>query len=81
MKVNQTWFCRELGKDGWVSVSVFTSQPCGTMIVVSRNIHPFLVDEHPETFAETIGEMSEVMGRVSALPLPASRARAFGGAA
>jgi len=79
MNHNQSWYCRDFGEDGWVFVGVDLVLPDGALIGMRRAIHPFNVDQDPVLLANTVAEMSEIMGRLSAPPHPTSRACAFGG--
>ncbi len=78
MVTTQSWHCREFGDDGWVFVAVDQMQPCGTMIGMRRAVHPFFIDQNPALLGQTIAEMTELMGRLTAPEHPASRACAFG---
>ena len=75
------WFCRELGTSGWLMLAadldLSAPDEPENMLGHRRSFHPFQLDEDPEALARVLGEMSEVMGRVSAPPL-SSRACAFG---
>lgn len=77
------WFCQQIGVDGWLLIAVDQdlTQPNEpeNMFGHRRAFHPFQLDEDPQALAKAIGEMSEVMGRVSAPTQPVSRACAFGG--
>lgn len=79
------WSCCEIGVHGVVMIGADLDmsgpdQP-EALLGYRRAIHPFELDECPQALEMAIAEMSEVMERASAFPLPASRARAFGGAA
>lgn len=78
MNHKQTWHCREFGEDGWVFVALDLMQPCGTMVGMRRAVHPFFIDQNPGLLAKTIGEMTELMGQLTAPAQPESRACAFG---
>lgn len=72
------WYCQKVGIAGDIAIRADLELSTGTL-GYARYIHPFQVDEQPETLAEAIREMTEVMGRMKALSLPESRACAFGG--
>ncbi|MBF6037242.1 hypothetical protein H8F21_22145 [Pseudomonas sp. P66] len=75
------WFCRKIGEDGVIVICA--DQIVGEGLMGYRqSIHPLQLDNVRDPrgcFMSVIAEMSEIMGRVSAQPQPASRACAFGG--
>ena len=76
-----TWFAQEIGVDGWLLLAVDLDltrhgEP-ENMIGHRRAFHPFQLDENPLALALAIEEMTEIMGRLSAPTLSASRACAF----
>lgn len=76
------WHCTEVGVDGWLLIAADQDltgpNDPESMFGFRRAFHPFQLDEDPQALAKAVLEMSEVMGRASAFPLPASRACAFG---
>lgn len=75
------WFCQEIGIDGWLLIAVDQdlsgpNEP-ESMFGHRRAFHPFQLDEDPQALEKALGEMSDVMGRVSAPTQPVSRACAF----
>lgn len=75
------WSCREI-QDGWVmlAVDVYLADDNSpeAMAGLRYAVHPFQIDENPESFWLIISEMQQRAAAV-AQPLPASRACAFGG--
>lgn len=74
------WYCQKVGIDGAIAVRVDMNLSSGTL-GYAQYIHPFQLDNAIDPkgmFSRIIAEMSEVMGRAGALPLSASRVRAFG---
>lgn len=72
------WSCSEFGEHGFVFIAADLQLSCGALLGLRQAVHPFDVDKYPQLLVRTIAEMSDVMGRVSAQPLSASRAHAFG---
>ncbi|MNJ10054.1 hypothetical protein D3C77_42080 [compost metagenome] len=71
------WFCQEFGQGGFVLVGADLQLSDGTLVGLRQAVHPFDADEDPQLIPKTVSKMTEIMGRASAQPLPASRACAF----
>ncbi|WP_433886934.1 hypothetical protein [Pseudomonas vranovensis] len=72
------WFCQEFGEAGFVLVAADLQLSDGTLIGLRQALHPFDADEDPQLVPRTVSKMNEIMGRMSAQTVPASRACAFG---
>ncbi|MNJ17890.1 hypothetical protein D3C77_121810 [compost metagenome] len=78
------WSAQEIGIHGVVMIAADLDmsgpEAPEALLGYRRAVHPFELDEVEDPrqrFASIIKEMTEVMGRASAQPLPASRVRAF----